>query len=135
MYGVSQREKRKSAAGASLNCLVKAPQGPCTLKEMFTLPITVKWKDLTYDVNVGAGRGPSGETKMLRILHSVEGAAQAGECLAIMGPSGAGKTTLADILSFRKTTGYIGSALFPSHLPLRFAAPPPPPHPLRSLLR
>ncbi len=86
------------------------------MKDMFTLPITVKWKDLTYDVNVGAGGGPSGEAKMLRILHSVEGVVQAGECLAIMGPSGAGKTTLTDILSFRKTTGYIGSVLFPPHV-------------------
>lgn len=43
----------------------------------------------------------------LELLTSVNGAFRPGVLTALMGISGAGKTTLMDVLSGRKTTGYI----------------------------
>jgi ABC-type multidrug transport system ATPase subunit len=42
-----------------------------------------------------------------QLLHNVHGSAEPGTSLAIMGPSGAGKTTMLDILSFRQSKGSI----------------------------
>jgi ABC-type multidrug transport system ATPase subunit len=43
----------------------------------------------------------------LELLKGVNGAFRPGVLTALMGISGAGKTTLMDVLSGRKTTGYI----------------------------
>ena len=43
----------------------------------------------------------------LQLLHSVSGAFRPGILTALMGVSGAGKTTLMDVLAGRKTGGYI----------------------------
>ena len=43
----------------------------------------------------------------LQLLHSVSGAFRPGVLTALMGVSGAGKTTLMDVLAGRKTGGYI----------------------------
>jgi len=41
------------------------------------------------------------------ILHGISGVAQPGQIMAILGPSGAGKTTFLDILAGRKNTGKV----------------------------
>lgn len=45
--------------------------------------------------------------KRLQLLHDITGAFRPGVLTALMGVSGAGKTTLMDVLSGRKTGGAI----------------------------
>ena len=59
--------------------------------------VTISFQDVS--VNVGKG------TRAKTILSHVSGIVQAGTLTAIMGPSGAGKTTLVDVVTKRKNTG------------------------------
>ncbi|KAJ8906822.1 hypothetical protein NDN08_003308 [Rhodosorus marinus] len=56
------------------------------------------WKDVTYSV-------PIGRNNRKELLHQVCGYALPGRLCALMGASGAGKTTLMDVLARRKTKG------------------------------
>jgi len=47
----------------------------------------------------------------LKLLHDVSGAFRPGILTALMGVSGAGKTTLMDVLAGRKTGGYIEGSI------------------------
>jgi ABC-type multidrug transport system ATPase subunit len=47
----------------------------------------------------------------LQLLHDVSGAFRPGILTALMGVSGAGKTTLMDVLAGRKTGGYIEGSI------------------------
>ncbi|KAL4182814.1 hypothetical protein AMTRI_Chr11g95030 [Amborella trichopoda] len=64
------------------------------IKSEPTYPISLKFTDVKYQVGKNGG-----EEKY--ILHGVTGSAQPGEVLALMGPSGGGKTTLLNLLSGR----------------------------------
>lgn len=57
------------------------------------------WKDLTYTVQAGG--------QPLVLLDNIFGYCKAGTLTALMGSSGAGKTTLMDVLAARKTDGEI----------------------------
>ncbi|OQR89888.1 ATP-binding Cassette (ABC) Superfamily [Thraustotheca clavata] len=63
-------------------------------------PVTLAFQDVWYSVP-----DKSGHDKHL--LQGVSGYAQPGTCTALMGSSGAGKTTLMDVLAGRKTGGTI----------------------------
>lgn len=75
---------------------------------------TFTWKDLDYVVKA------DGQDK--KLLNHVFGYCKAGTLTALMGSSGAGKTTLMDVLAARKTDGEItGSILMNGHpLPVAF---------------
>ena len=75
---------------------------------------TFTWKDLTYTVKAEGGDK--------NLLNNVYGYCKAGTLTALMGSSGAGKTTLMDVLAARKTDGEIkGSILMNGHpLPVAF---------------
>jgi ABC-type lipoprotein export system ATPase subunit len=74
-------------------------------------PIQLEWKDLSFEVKVKAAvpngvRFPASLKYMFRktertILFPMSGHVSPGECLAIMGPSGAGKTSLLNVLAQR----------------------------------
>ena len=72
------------------------------------------WRNLDYTVST-----PNGP---LQLLNKVHGWVKPGQLGALMGSSGAGKTTLMDVLAQRKTDGTItGSVLIDgSPLPLNF---------------
>lgn len=52
------------------------------------------------------------------ILTNVSGKATSGELIAVMGPSGSGKSCLLDILAHRKTVGEIGGLITFSDIPV-----------------
>lgn len=68
------------------------------------------WKNLTYTVNT-----PSGERVL---LDNVQGWIKPGMLGALMGSSGAGKTTLMDVLAQRKTEGTIHGSILVDGRPL-----------------
>ena len=65
------------------------------------MKITIEWKDLTYLVNVGRGKKKSAKT----ILDSLSGQVPPGRLLAVMGPTGCGKTSLINALAGRLPVG------------------------------
>jgi ABC-type multidrug transport system ATPase subunit/ABC-type multidrug transport system permease subunit len=73
-----------------------------------TPPIQLEWKNLSYNVNVRPGcfKRPVKKT----ILNNLSGHISPGEVLAIMGPSGAGKTSLLNILA-QRVRNYQGSLI------------------------
>jgi len=64
-------------------------------------PVTLTWKNIYYDVPI------KGQTEEKRLLTDISGFCEPGECTALMGSSGAGKTTLMDVIAGRKTSGTI----------------------------
>jgi ABC-type multidrug transport system ATPase subunit len=60
-------------------------------------------------------QGATGEK--LQLLRDISGAFRPGVLTALVGVSGAGKTTLMDVLSGRKTGGYIEGSIFISGFP------------------
>ncbi|XP_059631626.1 ABC transporter G family member 22-like [Cornus florida] len=62
-----------------------------------TLPIYLKFQDVKYKVAVKEENQYAEKS----ILHGITGSARPGEVLALMGPSGGGKTTLLNLLSGR----------------------------------
>jgi len=63
--------------------------------------INLTFENICYDVQASTG------DDTLRLLNNVSGAMVAGRMCALMGSSGAGKTTLMDVISLRKTSGEI----------------------------
>ncbi|TYH50673.1 hypothetical protein ES332_D10G222300v1 [Gossypium tomentosum] len=66
-------------------------------------PLTVAFRDVQYYVNIPMGF----KQKKVQLLSDITGAFRPGILTALMGVSGAGKTTLMDVLSGRKTGGII----------------------------
>ncbi|EQC32363.1 hypothetical protein SDRG_10110 [Saprolegnia diclina VS20] len=65
-------------------------------------PVTLAFKDLSYSVP-----NPTKGEPDLKLLQNVNGIALPGTITALMGSSGAGKTTLMDVIAGRKTGGTI----------------------------
>eukprot|EP01082_Thalassiosira_pseudonana_P014895 g13469.t1 g13469 contig8:742113-747102(+) len=65
------------------------------------VPVDLSFDNLCYDVKASTG----GET--LRLLNNVSGVFSGGRMCALMGESGAGKTTLMDVIALRKRSGTI----------------------------
>jgi len=63
-------------------------------------PVVLAWKNINYSV-------PGANKKPKQLLREVSGYARPGEMTALMGSSGAGKTTLMDVIAGRKTVGTI----------------------------
>ncbi|KAB5569567.1 hypothetical protein DKX38_003360 [Salix brachista] len=71
-------------------------------------PITISFQDVQYFVDTPKILRKQGfPHKRLQLLHDITGAFRPGILTALMGVSGAGKTTLMDVLSGRKTGGII----------------------------
>ncbi|POM74939.1 Pleiotropic drug resistance protein ABC Superfamily, partial [Phytophthora palmivora] len=68
-------------------------------------PVAIAFKDLWYTVRAPAG--PGQPVQSLDLLKSVTGYALPGKITALMGSTGAGKTTLMDVIAGRKTEGTI----------------------------
>uniref|UniRef100_A0A2C9W1A2 ABC transporter domain-containing protein n=1 Tax=Manihot esculenta TaxID=3983 RepID=A0A2C9W1A2_MANES len=71
-------------------------------------PHSITFNDVKYSVDMPQEMKNQGATEdKLELLRGVSGAFRPGVLTALMGSSGAGKTTLMDVLSGRKTGGYI----------------------------
>ncbi|KAL8091917.1 hypothetical protein AgCh_034255 [Apium graveolens] len=71
-------------------------------------PHSITFDDITYSVDMPQQLKEQGITEdRLMLLQGVSGAFRPGVLTALMGVSGAGKTTLMDVLAGRKTGGYI----------------------------
>ncbi|CAA0810655.1 ABC transporter G family member 40 [Striga hermonthica] len=71
-------------------------------------PHSITFDDIRYSVDMPAEMKAQGATEdKLELLKGVSGAFRPGVLTALMGVSGAGKTTLMDVLAGRKTGGYI----------------------------
>ncbi|XP_008804599.1 ABC transporter G family member 42-like [Phoenix dactylifera] len=71
-------------------------------------PLSMSFKEVNYYVDMPAELKQQGVTEdRLQLLKGVTGAFRPGVLTALMGVSGAGKTTLMDVLAGRKTGGYI----------------------------
>jgi ATP-binding cassette subfamily G (WHITE) protein 2 (SNQ2) len=68
------------------------------------------WRDLTYTVQTSDGPRV--------LLNKVDGWAKPGSLGALMGASGAGKTTLMDVLAQRKTDGTVQGSVLVDGRPL-----------------
>jgi ABC-type multidrug transport system ATPase subunit len=92
------------------------------------LPMKVSWENLTFKAEVAttaverAANPTWGKTRRLDILKSVSGYAAPGQTTYIMGASGAGKTSLVNILADRISsatpTWLSGNVLFNDEIPV-----------------
>ncbi|KAL4583825.1 hypothetical protein LXL04_008409 [Taraxacum kok-saghyz] len=107
-------QRMHSASGHGLNrdqdLYDEAPNGVSPKKGMvlpFT-PLAMSFDSVNYYVDMPAEMKEQGVTEdRLQLLRGVTGAFRPGILTALMGVSGAGKTTLMDVLAGRKTGGYI----------------------------
>ncbi|BDA47962.1 ABC transporter G family member 36 [Coccomyxa sp. Obi] len=82
-------------------------------------PITLVYRDLQYFVAMPGKKqvGEDGKRKRLELLKPMSGAAVPGQLTALMGGSGAGKTTLMDVIAGRKTQGEIKGEILVNGFP------------------
>ncbi|KAH9298057.1 hypothetical protein KI387_029739 [Taxus chinensis] len=75
-------------------------------------PLSIAFDDVNYYVDMPAEMKEQGVTEnRLQLLRDVSGAFRPGVLTALVGVSGAGKTTLMDVLAGRKTGGYIEGSI------------------------
>jgi ABC-type multidrug transport system ATPase subunit len=108
----------KAGAGARLDDVGAGGKGSQSLAVDF-LPITLVCRNLSYYVDfkgdspyvVQDGQDPGLQGK-LQLLKSINVMAEPGTLTALVGGSGAGKTTLMDVILGRKTVGLIRGDIF-----------------------
>ncbi|XP_062194077.1 ABC transporter G family member 53 isoform X2 [Phragmites australis] len=72
------------------------------------VPFSITFEDIRYSVDMPEEIKAQGVTESrLELLKGISGSFRPGVLTALMGVSGAGKTTLMDVLAGRKTGGYI----------------------------
>ncbi|KNZ72312.1 putative ATP-dependent permease [Termitomyces sp. J132] len=79
------------------------------------MQVDVHWEGITYSVvNSSSCFGLFHAHEERNILDDVSGSVKAGQMMAILGPSGAGKTTLAEILAGKHKSGFVvGTVKYP----------------------
>ncbi|TMW67511.1 hypothetical protein Poli38472_011131 [Pythium oligandrum] len=104
-YGLIETPRKKSTSEIAVEVNVVA-------RERYFEPVTLAFKDLWY--SVPNPTDPKGAP--LDLLKGISGFATPGTITALMGSSGAGKTTLMDVIAGRKTGGSIkGQILLNGH--------------------
>ncbi|KAL0284493.1 UNVERIFIED_CONTAM: Pleiotropic drug resistance protein 1 [Sesamum angustifolium] len=102
---------RRSISSGSSSTRVDAIEANGNRKRGMILPFephSITFDDVRYSVDMPAEMKAQGATEdKLELLKGVSGAFRPGVLTALMGVSGAGKTTLMDVLAGRKTGGYI----------------------------
>ncbi|KAL3696501.1 hypothetical protein R1sor_010577 [Riccia sorocarpa] len=105
------RETQKADGGGGLNEEAVSQEGEGTVKKGMILPfrpLALTFHNVCYYVDMPSEMKREGvETDRLQLLRNVSGAFRPKILTALVGVSGAGKTTLMDVLAGRKTGGYI----------------------------
>ncbi|KAG7388654.1 hypothetical protein PHYPSEUDO_011981 [Phytophthora pseudosyringae] len=101
-YTMLETPKKKNATDAVVDDYVVEM---ATREKNFT-PVTVAFQDLWYSVP-----DPHNPNESLDLLKGINGFAVPGSITALMGSSGAGKTTLMDVIAGRKTGGKISGKI------------------------
>ncbi|CAM6091398.1 unnamed protein product [Calypogeia fissa] len=95
--------------------------GPASRRPGLVLPfqpLSIAFQNVNYFVDMPPGMKEQGVLEdRLQLLTDVSGAFRPGVLTALMGVSGAGKTTLMDVLAGRKTGGYIEGSISISGYP------------------
>ncbi|KAE8056426.1 hypothetical protein FH972_013201 [Carpinus fangiana] len=82
------------------------------------VPLSLSFDEISYAVDMPQDMKAQGFTEdRLVLLKAVSGAFRPGVLTALMGVSGAGKTTLMDVLAGRKTGGYVEGSIMISGYP------------------
>ena len=83
--------------------LEKEDASPASKGHTIRVPITLTWEDISFSVKVATRRCPpwSQQKKKKVILQDINGIVKPGQMLAIMGSTGAGKSSLLDVLADR----------------------------------
>ncbi|KAG7388128.1 hypothetical protein PHYPSEUDO_013088 [Phytophthora pseudosyringae] len=99
-YSMMETPKNKNGStGTSDDCVLDLP---AQAQEKSFIPVTMAFQDLHYYVP-----DPHNPKDSLELLKGINGFAMPGSMTALMGSSGAGKTTLMDVIAGRKTGGNI----------------------------
>ncbi|XP_027917974.1 pleiotropic drug resistance protein 3-like [Vigna unguiculata] len=111
---LSQQKEQEKSDGVELKSVTvdisRTPRGNQSTGKMVLPfePLAISFKDVQYFVDIPPEMKKHGsEEKRLQLLRDITGAFRPGVLTALMGVSGAGKTTLMDVLSGRKTGGTI----------------------------
>ncbi|KAB2085662.1 hypothetical protein ES319_A05G414200v1 [Gossypium barbadense] len=102
------------------NSILSASDQASTKKGMVLpfQPLSLAFDHVSYFVDMPAEmKGQGIEETRLQLLRDVSGAFRPGVLTALVGVSGAGKTTLMDVLAGRKTGGYIEGSISISGYP------------------
>ncbi|XP_038694315.1 pleiotropic drug resistance protein 1-like isoform X3 [Tripterygium wilfordii] len=103
--------KRKTGNSSSWSSSIREPEAKHNKKTGMVLPFephSITFDEITYSVDMPQEMKHQGvlEDKLV-LLNGVSGSFRPGVLTALMGVSGAGKTTLMDVLAGRKTGGYV----------------------------
>ncbi|RLN45719.1 hypothetical protein BBO99_00005868 [Phytophthora kernoviae] len=101
-YVQIETPKNGSSTNRTNDCAVEVD----TQEKHVVVPLTVAFQDLWYSVP-----DPHNPKESLDLLKGITGFALPGSITALMGSSGAGKTTLMDVIAGRKTGGKISGKI------------------------
>ncbi|KAK9682599.1 hypothetical protein RND81_10G084400 [Saponaria officinalis] len=108
LTGNAIRKRRSSRSGSPEEIVEESQRNGNRGMILPFQPLAITFDEIRYSLDMPAemkGQGVSEDR--LELLKGVSGAFRPGVLTALMGVSGAGKTTLMDVLAGRKTGGYI----------------------------
>ncbi|XP_042517441.1 pleiotropic drug resistance protein 1-like isoform X2 [Macadamia integrifolia] len=115
MVELSSKAKGHAGSSESSSSKAVADEGSQNRKRGMVLPFephALTFDEVKYSVDMPPEMKARGVTEdRLLLLRGVSGAFRPGVLTALMGVSGAGKTTLMDVLAGRKTGGYIEGSI------------------------
>ncbi|WVZ73261.1 hypothetical protein U9M48_021589 [Paspalum notatum var. saurae] len=110
-HSTSGSRRRSTRTNAETDSTIKEEDDPTLTKKGMILPfvpISLTFDNIRYFVDMPQEMKAQGVLEdRLELLKGVSGSFKPGVLTALMGVSGAGKTTLMDVLAGRKTGGYI----------------------------